>query len=365
MRRGLLSWSETEVPKAVLDARVGRLQGLMREEGLDALILYTSFPRPAAVSYLTHFIPYWSQGILLLGAGGAPSLIVSLSNRVKGWMEETSHLGQVICTPNPGGKAAELIAENNDGAARVGVVELAKLGAGIAHPLAYNLPDSAIEDATELYAAARHPADEAEIALTTKAAEMANQALAGGIATGSAEAPAVIAAIDGTARLAAAEEVGVTLVPDLARDARFQRLEGPATLGEHYALKVSLAYKGHWVRVARTLAGDGKDPQSWAAATAGFDELLAGLDDGATLEQLIEDWAQGLDGARLLRWTLEGVSGSQPLGVYWDQNSRHRMPPPGGLAVLSVRLNLPDGPWLRSAPLLLAGGSEGSSRSLL
>ena len=34
MRRGLLAWSETEVPRAVLDARVARLQAAMTEAEL-------------------------------------------------------------------------------------------------------------------------------------------------------------------------------------------------------------------------------------------------------------------------------------------------------------------------------------------
>ncbi|MDP6172766.1 MAG: aminopeptidase P family N-terminal domain-containing protein [Rhodospirillales bacterium] len=365
MRRGLLSWSEEEVPKSVLDARVNRLQDLMREEGLDAVIVYTNFPRPAAVSYLTHFIPYWSQGILLVGAGVAPILIVSLSNRVKGWMEGTSHVGEVICTPNPGLKAAELIKENADGKPRIGIVELPKFGAGLANPLRENLPGTVMEDATALYAQARHPADEAEINLTTHAAQMAAAALDAGLASGSEQATAVISAVDGHAREAAAEEAAVTIAPDLTRDAKFQRLEGPADLGERYAIRISLAYKGHWVRLARSVIRDGEAPESWAAAEAGFQELLSGLGDGGTLEQDLENWAGTLDGARLLVWTLEGVSGSHPLGVYWDQNNRHRMPPAGGLAILSLRLDLPGGPWLASAPLLLGDGEGGSSRALL
>ena len=58
MRRGLLAWSEAEVPKPALDDRLARLQSAMAEARLDALVLYTNLTRPAAVSYFTHFIPY-------------------------------------------------------------------------------------------------------------------------------------------------------------------------------------------------------------------------------------------------------------------------------------------------------------------
>jgi Xaa-Pro aminopeptidase len=92
MRRGLLAWSEKEVPKAALDARVARVQAAMADAGLGALLLYTNFPRPSAVSWLTHFVPYWSQGVLVVLPEGAPTLFISLSKRVGGWIEETAHI---------------------------------------------------------------------------------------------------------------------------------------------------------------------------------------------------------------------------------------------------------------------------------
>ncbi|MBT3552447.1 MAG: hypothetical protein HOB64_01000, partial [Rhodospirillaceae bacterium] len=98
MRRGLLNWSKEELPESVFDGRVARLQGAMVDAGLGAVLVYTNFPRPAAVSYLTHFVPYWNQCLLVVLPEGAPELIVSLSKRVAGWIMETSHVGEVICT---------------------------------------------------------------------------------------------------------------------------------------------------------------------------------------------------------------------------------------------------------------------------
>ena len=61
MRRGLLNWSKEELPEAVFDARVQRLREAMHERGLDAVLVYTNFPRPAGVAHLTHFVPYWTN----------------------------------------------------------------------------------------------------------------------------------------------------------------------------------------------------------------------------------------------------------------------------------------------------------------
>ena len=62
MRRGLISWSHEEVPAPVLERRVARLQDRMRDAGLGAMLVYTSFARPSAVAWLTHFVPYWNLG---------------------------------------------------------------------------------------------------------------------------------------------------------------------------------------------------------------------------------------------------------------------------------------------------------------
>ena len=85
MRRGLLAWSEKETPRAALEARVERMQDAMRAHGVDALLAYTNFPRPAAVSYRTHFIPYWNQGLMVMGQDGLPTVVVALSNSSAAW----------------------------------------------------------------------------------------------------------------------------------------------------------------------------------------------------------------------------------------------------------------------------------------
>jgi len=59
MRRGLIARSRVELPDAVFDARLVRLRAAMG--GLDALLVYTNNTRPAAVSWLVGFIPYWSE----------------------------------------------------------------------------------------------------------------------------------------------------------------------------------------------------------------------------------------------------------------------------------------------------------------
>ncbi len=71
MRRGLISRSPVELPDAVLEARLERVRAAMHAAKLDALIVYTNNTRPAGVSWLTGFVPYWSEALLVVPHGSA------------------------------------------------------------------------------------------------------------------------------------------------------------------------------------------------------------------------------------------------------------------------------------------------------
>ena len=66
MRRGLIAWSNGELPEAVLATRVDRVRAAMAGASLDALVVYTNNTRPAGASWLTGFVPYWSDAMLLV-----------------------------------------------------------------------------------------------------------------------------------------------------------------------------------------------------------------------------------------------------------------------------------------------------------
>ncbi|MFT5485623.1 MAG: hypothetical protein ACI9JL_002178 [Paracoccaceae bacterium] len=328
MRRGLLSWDETEVPAAVLDARVEKLRAAMVEAGMDALLLYNNFPRPAAVSWLTHFIPYWSQGVLVLPATGAPEYFVSLSKRVAGWIDETSHMGDIVSTPRPGADLAKRL----DGSKRIGVLELNKLPGGIASPLIAGLPGVELLDATALFRSVRHPVDETEIALSRKAAILARDCLDGAYENADyTRTGPLTAAIEGPARLAGAEEVIVELAADLAENAALRRLDGNFDLGARYALRVSLAYKGHWVRIGRTYGTERLD--DWVAGS------LTAILEGETVPGL---------GAPDV--TLEACMGSVPLTAV-------KALPNGAVGVANLTLSVGGEPHLVSIPVLNEDGT--------
>jgi hypothetical protein len=317
MRRGLIGWDAAEVPAATLDARLARFQAAMKKDGLDAALVYTNFPRPAAVSYLTHFVPYWSQSLLVVMPEGAPVLVSANTKRVAGWMEETSHLGRVECTGDIAGGTAKLLTAAK--AKRIGIVEKDKLPGGIGVPLKEKLAGARFEDATALFARIRHPADEAEIAMSRRAKDIAVAALAAALAEEPRTTGALTGAIERAAREAGAEEVILNVAPDLARDTRLARIEGEEALGARCAVRVSVAYKGHWIRITRTNG-----------------------DDGARLAQAIA--ALRADAALPNGCTAEVTVGSAPLTPVVRL-------PSGSVATVSFAF---EGPTLAAAPVLVS-----------
>src|SRR3977135_1057007 len=175
MRRGLISWSREEVPPSVLEGRVARLQEQMRAAELGVTLIYTSFARPSAVAWLTHFVPYWNEALLVVFPTGAPVLLAAFSKRVHDWIRNVSHLGEVRSAPDLGRAAAAFLKERPPQPPRVGVVELDALPWSVAEPLVKSEYGRALVDATGLFTAIRQPADEGEIRLARGAATSAVQ----------------------------------------------------------------------------------------------------------------------------------------------------------------------------------------------
>ena len=353
MRRGLLAWSEAETPKAALEARVARVQAAMKAQGVDALLAYTNFPRPAAVSYLTHFIPYWNQGLMVMGQSGLPSIVVALSNRVRGWALETCHVDDVVCSPQIGASAAKVV-QGYGAIKKIGVVDADRLPNGLANPFRQAFNGIELIDATDLYTGARSPADAPEIALTRRAAEIADDAIDVARTGGFTRASALISAIDGHARENAAEEVAIAVVPDLATGTDFIRVEGDVDLGAHYAVRATVAYKGFWIRRTASLS-QGEAPESWADAAARLRTIEAELSTGGDLPAKMSGFKW---------WAAVGPLGGHPLADLAGSNAPTRKIGAGSIISLSLRIDTHDGPWLGGGPVLLAA-KPGQSAEIL
>lgn len=349
MRRGLMKWLPQEMPVAVLEGRVAHLQDAMRQARLDAVLAYTSFAQPAAVHWLTHFTPYWSEAVLVVPAHGQPVLLAALTPRVHGWIREVSHLGELISAPKLGPAAVAWLAEHAPSDARVGVVGLDTLPWSVAQAMLGAFGGDRLVDASGVFRQVRQPADAAERALAVQAALIAQAALQAAPAD-ARDTSALARATEMSARQAGAEEVLQRVAPDLRTDATLCRLEGAMALGEQYAVELSVAYKGVWVREGRSLSR-GEAPPYWAACQSWFDGLVA---DPSTFASLLAGRLAPPSG-QALRWTLETSTGLQPLTVIASNASAGLAPVPGlangTLCVLSVTLESGAGHWIRSTAL--------------
>jgi len=341
MRRGLIARSWVELPDAVFDARLERLRAAMR--GLDALLVYTNNTRPAAVSWLTGFIPYWSEAMLVVPRAGPPVLVVALTFRVKPWIERTSRVGEVIHAPRIGIEAARLIAGRKADTA-VGVIDFDGLPAGIADDLREAGPHLALSDASDLFAELRARADPAEIMLTARASSIAASALSRMEAhKGVGE---IVAAVEKEARRLGSEEVYVAVAPDLSRDRRLVRIEGEPTLGRRFSVRASVAYKGSWVRRVVTIDRDGAVID---AAEVAFADAISQLPSDRALSQFSS-------------FLVEGCRAAQPLEALMGSRVSAPHPPVAG-AVVSVQVCIEiDGqPILLGAPALVGATGETTS----
>src|SRR5262249_15701215 len=242
MRRGLISRSKAELPDAVLDARMARVRAAMGAAGLDALLLYTHKTRAAGVSWLTGFVPYWSEALLVVPRDREPVLVAALTYRVKSWIERTSRLAEVIHGPRIGLEAAKLIAAWKADAA-VGIADFDGLAAGVVEDLRWGgaRPRFRAGAAAVLPGRGGAPprgAAWAEMGVGMGGAAMGQDGLAQPPERG-ASLGKIIAGIEAQARTDGAEEVYVAAAPDLDRDRRLRRIEGEVALGESFALRAT------------------------------------------------------------------------------------------------------------------------------
>lgn len=354
MRRGLMAWSQQEVPAGLLESRIARLVSGMRSQGLACLLAYTDIARPAAVSALTHFIPYWSNGVLLVTPSAEVRLVATLSRRVAGWIRSTSRLDGLINTIDLGGGLVDQLRELGAGTARVGVVELNSFPTSVVAAVRNGHPSIELRDATELLVSALAVKELCPRSAQERCMHIARSALeVGALAAHCGDANAVVAAADGMARREGAEEILVAVAPDAARDPRLRRIEGTTPLGETYLFQVSIAYKGHWMRLGRTLNTAGPDP--WISeADALFERAAGEIASGESPHRALHAVLSNLSNSRLDSWRVEAAHGGLALAVVAGSPPfTSGKPATYGPLTLTARLRREESWWFGATPIVL------------
>lgn len=350
MRHGLMTWREEELSQADVLARQRCMQAAMRAHGLDAMLIYTNHVRSAAVTFLTGFTPYWADGILLLPAEGRPVLAIALSKRVGHWIKATNPTAEILHSPQPGRAIAALLPPHE--APKVGVHELERIPGALIEEIRSVKPVQ-LADATATFAEVRAKGDAAEIGLVRKADSIAAAAFAT-----APEKPSrvgdVTEALELSVRNAGAEECYVAVAPDLAADTRLARVKGLLPLGPNFAVRLSVAYSGVWIRRTESFSRSGAD-NAIAEVAARADELAACLDLQEGVARQIESfsWPAGMT---LSDWAVEAPFGTRPLQLVTSKIAPEDVPVAYG--VLSLRLQGPSSPLLLARPIGIVGRVE-------
>jgi hypothetical protein len=344
MRRGLMGWSEAELPLAVVRERLSRLQAALKSEGLGGLVLYTNLARPAAVSFLTGFTPYWSEGLLFVPTLGEPVFATALSKRVSGWIRSVMPIGAIENTPRPAAAIGRRLAEQN--IRRVGVLELDLFPAAQVGLLTGNDGAVVVEDASALFRSVRLRVDQAEIALVRRADDLARHCLE--TLDRSDDARRMVADIEARARLAGAEEVFVGINPDPDRFSAFLRCDRLGALGARFAIRLSLSLKGSWVRRTITRSGNLEEQSAFATADAAFHRALASSSaPAAALKALHHDFP-----GKVTAWTVEACVGSYPLEVVVCSGGTQAFSGILAVSIVSAEADLNGVPWQAAGPVI-------------
>jgi len=345
MRRGLMGWNAEELPKAALEARIARLRAAMAPGGFDAGLFYTNLVQPSAVTWLTGFTPYWSDGMLLLPKEGAPVFATALSKRVANWIRTTNSMSEIVNTPKPGAAVGARIAQA--GCKRVGVLEYDALPAGLYDEIAGAAPAVELADISDLFAQTRRTIDDAERGLIVRADTLARTALDLIDVANATDAGVVAGLVEKEARLGGAEEAYIAVAADLDADRRLIRVSGSLPLANRFAVRASVAYKGAWVRRIRSFARDGAAQRVYTDADAWLVRVASSIKGSESLEEQLAERLKSLPGATLRVLATESSIGSYPLAAITDT------PTPGSFLVLTVELSLNGIPWLGAMPVFV------------
>ena len=318
MRHGLMLWREEELSRADVLGAAGAPAG--GDAGRPASTRSSSTPttsaRPASL-IVTGFTPYWSDALLLLPAEGQAVFATALSKRVGNWIKSTNPTAEVAHSPQPGRLVGERLAAG--GARKVGVVELDHMPGGLVDEIRTAAPSVELVDASGVFASVRAMPNAAELRLAAKADAIAAAAFA--------QAPAqpklvgdITEVLELNVRNAGAEECYVAIAPDLKADARLARTKGRVALGPYFAVRLSVAYNGVWIRRTESFARNGADDtladvRRWADALA----VALPLDGAARTADRRRRLAGGLAVWKTGRWRRRSARGRSSA---WPRKAR-------------------------------------------
>ena len=239
MKRGWITWEQSEVPREAFDTRLNTARQLLAERDLPALVVYTDVWRSNRARHFSNFMPYWNRALLVIPRDNPPLLLCGLSPRVYPWIRSVTILEEILPSPNLPQRLSQLCAER--GWKRLGALEFSRFPHDLQTPLA----SLAIEDVS-----LPDSVDEWEISMHRRAAKMAREGLAEEMRQGVARTDHEFTGrLERKFRRAGAEDLVILLTNGRTPPAPAR---GEA-LGSLFSVALALEYRGHWAKIARTV----------------------------------------------------------------------------------------------------------------
>lgn len=239
MKRGWITWDQSELPRAAFDTRLNTARQLLADRELPALVVYTDIWRSNRVRHFCNFMPYWNRALMVIPRDNPPLLLCGLSPRVYPWIRSVTILEEILPSPNLPQRLSQLCAER--GWMRLGALEFSRFPHDLRTPLA----SLAIEDVSLL-----DSVDEWEISMHRSAAIMAREGLAEEMTQGVGLTDHEFTGrLERKFRRAGAEDLIILLTDGRAAPAPARGEK----LGGSFSVALALEYRGHWAKIARTV----------------------------------------------------------------------------------------------------------------
>jgi hypothetical protein len=243
-----------EIPPEVFARRVDRTRRVLAERNLPALAVYSDLWRSNHARYFSNYMPYFNRALLLVPRDAPLALLCGLSPRVYGWIRSVTTIEDVRPAGNFAKPLFEIAAERSW--TRIGILDADRLPYDLYHALHAGAAAMVNVESAAVFMPAE---DESERAMRKRAAALAVEIL-------DDEMPRAPGTLDhhfaGTLerrfRRGGAEDLVVLVTNGGTPPAPPSGL----TLSPAFSVSVALEYRGHWVRLSRTLG-----PRTGVAAT--------------------------------------------------------------------------------------------------
>ena len=243
MKRGLITWNQSEIPPDVFERRVNRVRRVLAERDLAALVVYSDLWRSNQARFFANYMPYFNRALLIIPQDMPPTLLCGLSPRVYGWIRSVTIIEDVRPAGNFSKPLFDIAAERKW--TRIGILDLEQFPYDLHKTLhggslrLVNVESDAVFSPAE---------DETEVEMRLMAARLASAILEEEIPHGVGLVDHhFVGRLERRFRRAGAEDLLILLTNGHTVPAPPSGIR----LEENFSVSIALEYRGHWVRLSR------------------------------------------------------------------------------------------------------------------